>query len=224
MFTADTTTLTTKGTKTFQELENTPFQAILNGNVFTSYGTHCEGMRDFYTLFNVSAHKLLVTLDQFLLTKDGTPKNVQDFRFREPIRLISNPPTPYEGREEDVQYFRQQYLDQGRHGDSGIITIPIHLDIPISEHQNTLLRLGVESLLLRSAGKAYAILGIREESVNNFLTLINVEQHEHVPTTLGSKFRIIEYFDTLPAYSVIVDGAHAIDANCFYVPDDLKGT
>lgn len=220
MFTADTTTLTTQGTKTFQELENTPFQAILNGNIFPSYGTRCVGLRDFYTLFNVSAHKLLVTLDQFLVTKDGTPKNVQDFRFKEPIRLISNPPIDYEGRELDIQYFRQQYLDQGRHGDGGFITIPINLDIPIHERQSTLLRLGVESLLIRSAGTAYAIIGIRKESVNNFLTLINIEQHEHAPTTRGSKFRIIEYFDTLPAYSVIVDGAHAIDANCFYVPDD----
>lgn len=220
MFTADTTTLTTKGTKTFHELENTPFQAILNGDTFNSYGTQYEGLRDFYTLYNVSAHKLLVTLDQFLITGDGVPKNIQDFRFREPIRLISNPPTDYEGREQDIQYFKNQYLDQGQHSDTGIITIPIHLNIAISEHQNTLRRLGVESLLLRNYHKDYAILGIREESVNNFLTLIGIENHEHTPATRGSKFRIIEYYDTLPAYSVIINSAHAIDANCFYVPDD----
>jgi hypothetical protein len=220
VFTADTTTLTTQGTKTFQELENTPFQAILNGNIFSSYGTQYEGLKDFYTLFNVSAHKLLVTLDQFLVTGEGVPKNVQDFKFREPIRLISNPPTPYEGREEDIAYFRQQYLDQGRHGDSGIITIPINLDIPIHERQNTLLRLGIKSHLLRNFTKDYAILQIRKESVDNFLALINNTPIEITPPDALSKFRIIEYYDTLPAYSVIVNGAHAIDANCFYVPDD----
>jgi len=211
-FIGNTTTLTTEGVKTLAELRDTPFKAIINGDIFPCHeGTHYEANRDVYFLKTGIGHNAFLTLDQELLRADSIFQNVQEFRFKDKIQLISNPLTAYEGYENDIEFFKRAYYDS----DDNFI-IKFTPDDYLPDLQKILLRLGV----LSTHSVSTSSIAIPPEYQQTFLDLITGQKVADVHKPKNTIFKKLEYFDTLPTYSCVIEGAHAFDADCLYARDN----
>lgn len=215
-FLGHTTTLTTEGLKTFEELENTPFTAILNGNTFPCYeGTVRENNRDVYYFKASSMFEAYLTLDQNLLSKEGQLKNVQEFKFKDPLQIVRNSFYPYTGYENDIELLREAF--QRNHyilNDMLIINFPP--EAPVVEIRNMILRLGI----LTHTTTLPAAIKITKEYYPYFLDILDGNTLEQPINKTNITFKKLEYYDTLPTYSCTIEGARAIDAGCFYAKDN----